>query len=67
MCVCSVRLVAGEDGSVSAEWTGHSRWMEVTIGLVGDAGRMTGTGPTLKLPSLHEVRIVKFPILHVVM
>lgn len=33
------------------EWTGNSRWMPVTIGLVGAAKNMRAMGPTLRLTS----------------
>lgn len=55
LLLCSVRLVAGEHGKPSAEWTGHSRWMEVTIGLIGEMGRMSAMGPTLKLAAGSDV------------
>ncbi len=45
---------SGESGGLAApgvEWTGSSRWMEVSIGLVGEAGAMLPLGPTLRLPS----------------
>ena len=54
---CSVRLVEdasaaeGEPASPRVEWAGDSRWMEVSIGLVGEAGAMRALGPTLRLPS----------------
>ena len=36
----SVRLVEPEDGGApSVEWAGDSRWMEVTIGLLGEEGK----------------------------
>ena len=53
----SVRLVEGagtaegEPGPPGVEWAGDSRWMEVSIGLVGGAGAMRPLGPTLRLPS----------------
>jgi hypothetical protein len=46
----SVRLVSGEDGRPSIEWTGDSRWLHVSIGLLGQVGAMRAIGPTLKLP-----------------
>ena len=49
---CSVRLVEPGDGSApSVEWAGDSRWMEVSIGLVGEEGSMRALGPTLHLPT----------------
>ncbi len=39
------------------EWTGNSRWMPVTIGLVGPAKDMRAIGPTLRLTSPFQVRI----------
>ncbi len=33
------------------EWTGNSRWMPVTIGLVGSTFHMQALGPTLRLTS----------------
>ena len=33
------------------EWTGNSRWMPITIGLVGSTFHMRALGPTLRLTS----------------
>ena len=33
------------------EWTGNSRWMPVTIGLIGSTFHMQALGPTLRLTS----------------
>ena len=42
----------GEDGKMQGmEWTGNSRWMPVTIGLVGSTFHMQALGPTLRLTS----------------
>ncbi len=46
----SVRMVTGENGRPSIEWTGDSRWLHVSIGLLGQVGTMRALGPTLKLP-----------------
>lgn len=43
-------MVEGEDGRPGVEWTGDSRWLQVSIGLLGQAGAMRALGPTLKLP-----------------
>lgn len=43
-------MVVGEDGRRSIEWVGDSRWLQVSIGLLGQAGAMRALGPTLKLP-----------------
>ncbi|CAL8461852.1 g1383 [Coccomyxa elongata] len=48
--IASVRMVEGEDGRPGVEWTGDSRWLQVSIGLLGQAGAMRALGPTLKLP-----------------
>lgn len=46
----SVAMVEGEDGRLGVEWTGDSRWLQVSIGLLGQTGAMRALGPTLKLP-----------------
>ena len=53
---CSLEIVVGEDGKMQGlEWTGNSRWMPVTIGLVGSTFHMQALGPTLRLTSPYVV------------
>ena len=55
--LCSLE-VKEEDGKLQGvEWTGNSRWMPVTIGLVGPMYGMQAIGPTLRLTSPYMVRI----------
>jgi len=55
--VCSLE-VKEEDGKLQGvEWTGNSRWMPVTIGLVGPLYEMQAIGPTLRLTSPYMVSI----------
>ena len=63
--VCDrVRLVEPEDGSApSVEWAGDSRWMEVSIGLLGEEGSMRALGPTLHLPTQARGPNLIFPLL----
>ena len=52
LCACCSLRVVVEDGRMKGvEWTGNSRWMPVTIGLVGAAMDMRAIGPTLRLTS----------------
>lgn len=43
-------------------WTGNSRWMPVTIGLVGHTFNMRAIGPTLRLTSPFMVRLGFFAL-----
>ena len=54
--------VKEEDGKLTGvEWTGNSRWMPVTIGLVGPTFGMQAIGPTLRLTSPYMVRSATLP------
>lgn len=60
----SVRLVTGEDGRPSIEWAGDSRWLHVSIGLLGQVGAMRAIGPTLRLPDQvpPTVSLISLPV-----
>ena len=71
---CSLRVVVDDGRMKGVEWTGNSRWMPVTIGLVGAAMDMRAIGPTLRLtspflvcinsPSLSRSLFVHLQLLH---
>ncbi|KAK9846551.1 hypothetical protein WJX81_006432 [Elliptochloris bilobata] len=46
----SLEVAPGENGALRVRWTGRSRWLEVNIGLVGEAGAMRALTPTVFVP-----------------
>jgi hypothetical protein len=51
MCALrSLEVTAEEGGPPHVRWAGRSRWLEVSIGLIGEQGAMRALTPTVFAP-----------------
>ena len=50
-----IRIVRRPDGGEQLAWEGKSRWVEVTVGVVGPAGRMRALSPSVTVRESGDV------------